>query len=270
MALALDVLTLGAPDVLDARSFYTTVLSTPTGNTETERVDLHGTGQVALAATEALAAVAGARPATSGFRGFVLTYNLSQPSEVELVMDAADAAGAEVLKPAKKALFGSFSGSFRAPDGAIWKVAAATKKNTGPAGKPPIPTESTVILGVPAPKESKRFYQDLGMTVDRDYGNKYIDFHPATGAVRFCLMERRTLAKDVGTTHDGNGFHAVVFDHEVDSREGVDTLLANATTAGGEIIHAPEEAPTGGAYTGCFTDPDGFHWRIRQRAQQHQ
>lgn len=99
---------------------------------------------------------------TAGFRGHVLIYIVSQPTEVEMVMKAAIEAGAEVLEPTKKALVGSFSGLFRIPDGAIWKLASASNKDTGPAAQPPRPTETTIILGVEKPKASKAFYQALG------------------------------------------------------------------------------------------------------------
>ncbi|MFI7612680.1 glyoxalase [Nonomuraea terrae] len=176
MVLKVDVITLGAPEVRAARGFYATALSP---------------------------AVA---PATSGFRGCLLTCVVDQPTEVRTLMDAAVRSGAEVLKPAKKALFGAFSGVLRAPDGAIWKLAAATSRDTGRAAEAPLPTETTVILGVSAPKASKVFYAALGMTADRDYGSKYIDFHPAKAAARLCLMERGVLARDAGTTKEGDGF----------------------------------------------------------------
>ncbi|MGW4797699.1 VOC family protein [Nonomuraea sp. NPDC004297] len=262
MVLELDVITLGAPEVPPARGFYATALSPAIADDGgSVNLDLHGTGQLALSTTDRLAADAGARPASSGFRGYLLTYTVSGPTEVKTLMDAAVSGGAEVLKPAKKALFGSFSGVFRAPDGAIWKLAAATSKDTGPAAQSPVPTETTVILGVSAPKASKVFYQALGMTVDRDYGSKYIDFQPATAAARLCLMERGVLARDAGTVKDGDGFPSMVFDHTAASREEVDALLAAASAAGGRITVAATESAEGG-YAGCFTDPDGFLWRV--------
>ncbi|MER5628205.1 VOC family protein [Streptosporangium sp. NPDC002544] len=262
MVLKPDVITLGAPEVHAARRFYATALSaTIADDGDSVNLDMHGTGQLELSTTERLAADAGTRPATSGFRGYMLTYTVNQPTEVKTLMDAAVHSGAEVLKPAKKALFGSFSGVFRAPDGAIWKLAAATNKDTGPAAETPLPTETTVILGVSAPKASKAFYEALGMTVDRDYGNKYIDFHPANTAARLCLMERGVLARDAGTTKDGDGFQSMVFTHTAESREEVDALLTAAAAAGGRITVTAAET-TGGGYSGHFTDPDGFQWKV--------
>ncbi|MDA0645839.1 MULTISPECIES: VOC family protein [Nonomuraea] len=261
MGLTLDVITLGTPEVEAARRFYSTTLSpTVADDDDSVNLDLHGTGRLTLSAAERLAAGAGAQPAAPGFRGYVLTYVVNQPTEVKTLMDAAVRGGAEVLKPAKKALFGSFSGVFRAPDGAIWKLAAATGKDTGPAAESPLPTETTLILGVSAPKASKAFYEALGMSVDRDYGSKYIDFHPAAGAARLCLMEGGVLARDAGTAKDGDGFPSMVLTHRAESREEVDLLLSAAAAAGGRTTVAATRTTEG--YSGFFTDPDGFWWQV--------
>ena len=126
--LSLDVVTLGVPEVQAARAFYTSAFSpTAADHGQYVNLDLHGTGQVALYTTESLAADADVEPATSGFRGYLLNAVVSQPSEVETLLNAAVQGGAQVLKPAKKGFFGGFSAVYQAPDGAIWKVAAPTR-----------------------------------------------------------------------------------------------------------------------------------------------
>src|SRR5262245_26027732 len=69
---------------------------------------------------------------TSGFRGFTLSLVVSQPATVDGFVGAALDAGATPLKPVSKSFWG-YGGVVRAPDGAIWKVATSSKKNTGPA-----------------------------------------------------------------------------------------------------------------------------------------
>src|SRR6187399_155022 len=69
---------------------------------------------------------------TSGFRGFTLSLTVSQPGNAVALLDAALAAGAASLKPAAKSLWG-FGGVVQAPDGTIWKVASAKKKDSAPA-----------------------------------------------------------------------------------------------------------------------------------------
>lgn len=70
---------------------------------------------------------------TTGFRAFTLSVVVSQPSTVDSLIGSALDAGATVLKPAKKSFWGYGGGVVQAPDGAIWKVATSSKKDTGPA-----------------------------------------------------------------------------------------------------------------------------------------
>jgi uncharacterized protein len=262
MMLSLDVINLGAPEVQAAHEFYTSVFSpTAADHGQYVNLDMHGIAQVALYGTKELAADADAEPATSGFRGYVLTFIVSQPSEVKALLDAAARSGAKVLKPAKKELFAGFSAVFQAPDGAIWKLAAPTGKDTGPVGGPPLPTEIGALLGVAEVKASKVFYEALGMTVENDYGNKYVDFRPTPGTCKFGLMRRKHLAKDAGVNPDGAGFRSAVFHRRAESREEVDALLAAAISAGGQIAVAAGETEAGG-YSGHLTDPDGFLWKV--------
>lgn len=196
----------------------------------------------------------------AGFRGYVLTYTLNQPSEVRSVMEAAVATGAELLKPAKKALFGAFSGSFRAPDGSIWKLAASSNKDTAATTASPQATESTLILGVKDPLVSAAFYRALGMTTDRDYGKKYIDFQPASERARLCFMERDVLAKDVGATPQSNGFSAMVLTHRASTPSEVDAIGEAAAESGGRTTVAATQSERG--YVTCFEDPDGYIWKV--------
>ncbi|MFP3822361.1 hypothetical protein SB658_27085, partial [Bacillus sp. SIMBA_008] len=53
---------------------------------------------------------------TSGFRGYTLSLVVSQPGNVHALVDAAVAAGASVVKPVTKSLWG-VGGTVQAPDG---------------------------------------------------------------------------------------------------------------------------------------------------------
>lgn len=260
MTLSLDEIALGVPDVQAAHAFYATVLGAG-GDGENARIDLHGTGAVGLQRVDTLAANANAEPSTSGFRGYVVSYVVRQPSEVEALTAAAVQGGARVLKAPKKSLFGAFSAVCQAPDGSVWKLAAPTKKDTGAPAEPPRPTETVVILGVADPKASRAFYAALGMTVDRDYGSKYVDFRATPGTCRLGLMRRTALAKDAGVDADGSGFRAVVFDHRAESRAELDALLATVPPAGGHVTVAASEREAGGCRA-QFTDLDGHIWNV--------
>lgn len=262
MPLSIDIVTLGAPQVEAARAFYTSAFSaTATQDHHLAGLDLHGTGQLALHQIDALATECGTKPATSGFRGYVLASIVNQPAEVKALLDAATANGATVIKPAKKQLFGEFTAVYQAPDGAVWKLAAASKKDTDPVPDPPKPTETAIYLGVANPKASKAFYKTLGMSVNHDYGDKFIDFTIADGKCRLGLLPRKALAKDAGVNEHGDGFTALMLTHTVASHDNVDALLAAAIRAGGRVTTAAVQTDRGD-YAGQFTDPDGYHWRI--------
>ncbi|MFF4975631.1 glyoxalase [Streptomyces sp. NPDC001083] len=160
---------------------------------------------------------------TTGFRGFTLSLVVSQPGNVDALVDAALEAGATPLKPTAKSLWG-YGGVVQAPDGTIWKIATSAKKDTGPVTR--AFDELVLLLGVEDVKAAKRFYVKRGLTVGKSFGGKYVEFVAGPGSVKPALYKRSALAKDAGVPADGTGSHRIV--------------LAGAT--------------------GPFTDPDGFVW----------
>ena len=52
-----------------------------------------------------------------------LAYNARAKDEVDAVLAEAEAAGAEIVKPAAEAFWGGYSGYFADPDGHLWEVA---------------------------------------------------------------------------------------------------------------------------------------------------
>jgi predicted lactoylglutathione lyase len=161
--------------------------------------------------------------ATTGFRGFTLSLVVSQPSTVDLLLGAALDSGAMPLKPAKKGLWG-YGGVLRAPDGAIWKVATSSKKDTGPATRQI--DDIVLLLGVADVVASRKFYVERGLTVARSFARKYVEFAAPSSQVKLALYGRRALAKDAGISPDGTGSHRIVI----------------------------------GSDAGPFNDPDGFAW----------
>ncbi|WP_114907981.1 glyoxalase [Ornithinimicrobium murale] len=144
---------------------------------------------------------------TSGFRGFTLSLTAPQPADINRLMDAASAAGAMVLKPAEKSLWG-YGGAVQAPDGTIWTFASSTKKDIGPATGE---IESFVLLlGVADVRASKQFYVDRGLAVARSFGGKYAEFDMPDSPVTLALNGRRALAKNAGVSAEGEGSHRLV------------------------------------------------------------
>ncbi|HZP15297.1 MAG TPA: glyoxalase [Nocardioides sp.] len=191
-------LTIEADDVDTARSFYTDAL---------------GVDAIRVRHSEA---------PTEGFRGFTVSLITSQPGNATALLDAAVAAGARVLKPAKKSFWG-FGGVVQAPDGTVVKVASSAKKDTAPVSRSH--DEVVLLLGVSDMSATKDFYVDQGLTLGKSYGSKYAEF-ASDGAVKLALYPRKAAAKDAGVPAEGSGSHRLVVD----------------STAGG------------------FADPDGFVW----------
>jgi len=199
---AIETVTLEAPDPTAADTFYAAAF---------------GLGpRVGVRASEA---------PTTGFRGFTLSLVVSQPSTVDSLIGTALGGGATTLKPAKKGFWG-YGGVVQAPDGAIWKVATSSKKDSGPATREV--DDVVLLLGVADVKASKQFYVDRGMAVAKSFGSKYVEFAAAESPLELALYSRRAAAKDAGVSPDGTGSHRIVI--------------------GGGGDGAP------------FTDPDGFSW----------
>lgn len=165
--------------------------------------------------------VRASQQATSGFRGFTMSLVVSQPATVNSFIDSALSAGATVLKPASKSLWG-YGGAVQAPDGTIWTVASSSKKDTGPATRQ---VDAIVLqLGVTDVAASKQFYLDHGLTAAKSFGSRYVELD--TGPIKLTLNKRGSLAKTAGVSPDGAGSHRLLI----------------------------------GSDAGAFTDPDGFAW----------
>jgi uncharacterized glyoxalase superfamily protein PhnB len=197
---SIESITLEVADPAAANRFYTTAFGLDT--------------RVRVQASEA---------PTAGFRGFTLNLGVSQPATVNGLIDTALDAGATPLKPATKQFWGGYSGVVQAPDGTIWKVATASKKDAGPATRQI--DGIAILLGVADVAASKRFYVDRGFAVAKSYGRKFVSFAPS-GAIELVLYGRDAAAKDAGVSPDGTRSHRLII----------------------------------GSDAGPFTDPDGFAW----------
>lgn len=198
MDITIDSVAVQADDIAAAQAFYTAL-----GLTDTIRV----------VPTEG---------ASTGFRGYTLSLVVAGPSNVDAYLAAARAAGATILKPAKKSLWG-YGAAIQAPDGAVWTFASSSKKDDGHGG--PVYDDLVLLLGVEDVKASKRFYAERGFVVAKSFGGKYAEFEDS-GAVKLALNPRGLAAKNAGIDAAGSGSHRLA-------------------------IHAS---------AGAFTDPDGFAW----------
>jgi hypothetical protein len=197
---SIESVTLEVPDPAAASTFYASAFGLGT--------------QLRLRASEA---------PTTGFRGFTLSLVVSQPSTVDSLIGTALAGGATILKPAAKGFWG-YGGVVQAPDGAIWKVATSSKKDTGPATREV--DGFVLLLGVEHVKATRQFYLDRGLAVAKSFGSKYVEFDIPSSPVRLALYSRRAAAKDAGISPEGTGSHRIVIGSDAEP----------------------------------FTDPDGFAW----------
>ena len=201
---SLSSVTLDVPDIAAAEKFY---------------LEAFGSS-VPVKFSQSDSAQSGSAP--SGFRGYTISLLVAQPGDAGLLFDAAVAAGATVVKPIAKSLWG-VGGVIQAPDGAIIKLATSAKKDTTKVSKN---LESVVILIAASDVSvTKKFYEDKGFTVGKSFG-KYVEFDLKPSPIGFGLYSIKALAKDAGVAPEQSDSHHIVLNGDA----------------------------------GSFTDPDGFVW----------
>jgi uncharacterized glyoxalase superfamily protein PhnB len=159
---------------------------------------------------------------TSGFRGYTLSLVVSQPANVDALFAAAVDAGATVVKPVAKSMWG-YGGIVQAPDGAIWNLATSSKKDSAPASRE---FEAMVLLlAAEDVGATKRFYKEHGLETGKSFGT-YVEFDLGSSPIGLGLYARKALAKSAGVDAQGTGSHRIAINSDA----------------------------------GTFTDPDGFAW----------
>ena len=69
------------------------------------------------------------------------------------------------------------------------------------------------------------------------------------------------LAADAGVPAEGSGFRGITLSYFVPTPDRVDEVLAKAERAGGKIVKPGQKSQWGG-YSGHFSDPDGYLWKV--------
>ncbi len=119
----ISLITLGVRDMAQAAAFYEALGWARVENQEgVVAFDLIGQ-TLGLYPLDKLAGDIGLDPADLGNGAVTLGYNCRQKDEVAQMLEAAQAAGARILKPAADVFWGGHHGYFQAPDGSIWEVA---------------------------------------------------------------------------------------------------------------------------------------------------
>jgi uncharacterized protein len=120
----ISIVTLGVKDLARSRQFYVDGLGWEPAF-EHEEIVFFQTGGIvfALFLRDQLAADFNGDAKDFGKSAMALGYNVRSQDEVDPLMARAAAAGATILKRARKASWGGYSGYFADPDGFAWEVA---------------------------------------------------------------------------------------------------------------------------------------------------
>ncbi len=118
-----SLITLGVPDMERAAAFYEALgwqrAESPDGVIAFDLISQ----TLGLYPIAQLAEDIGLPVGELGTGAMTLSHNTRRPEEVDSLMAAAEAAGAEILRPASDVFWGGYIGYFRAPDGHIWEIA---------------------------------------------------------------------------------------------------------------------------------------------------
>jgi predicted lactoylglutathione lyase len=120
----MSIVTLGVTDLKRSREFYER-LGWRKSMAKAEGIVSFQTAGMALALCprHELAKDANVAADGQGLGGIWLAYHTRNREEVDSVVSEARAADAAILKPARQAFRGGYSGYFSDPDGFLWEVA---------------------------------------------------------------------------------------------------------------------------------------------------
>jgi catechol 2,3-dioxygenase-like lactoylglutathione lyase family enzyme len=121
----INIITLGTHDIAKATKFYQEGLELPKMDFASGEISffaLNGTW-LSLYPWELLATDAQIDPMGSGFRGVTLAHNVESENRVIELLQRAERAGAKIVKSARQAEWGGFSGYFADLDGHLWEIA---------------------------------------------------------------------------------------------------------------------------------------------------
>jgi catechol 2,3-dioxygenase-like lactoylglutathione lyase family enzyme len=122
--LRLHLVTLGVADLERAAKFYE-ALGMKRHMKKLEGVAFFDAGGVVISlyGRKALEHDAGLEGSNPGFGGSSLAFNVGSEKAVDDALNAAENAGAKILKSGYRVFWGGYIGYFSDPDGHIWEVA---------------------------------------------------------------------------------------------------------------------------------------------------
>ncbi len=125
------------------------------------------------------------------------------------------------------------------------------------------PRISVITIGVEDLEKSVAFYRALGLETDGIVGKEFeygaVAFFDLQSGLKLALWPRKSIAYDSGLPLEVKSATEFTIGHNVNSKEGVDAVMAQAEKAGAKIIKPAADTFWGG-YAGYFQDPDGHLW----------
>jgi uncharacterized protein len=120
----ISLVTLCVGDIAHATAFYERLgFAKSSASQESVTFFLAGAVVLGLWTREEQVKDAKAENVWTGNGGIAVAMNYGSEAEVDVMMAAAKAAGAHMLKPAEKVFWGGYNGYFADPDGNVWEVA---------------------------------------------------------------------------------------------------------------------------------------------------
>lgn len=120
---------------------------------------------------------------------------------------------------------------------------------------------SLITLGVTDVARSTAFYTALGWRASSASVPAEVSFFATADSV-LALYSAQALAADAHLpASPSRGFRGVTLAINLESRELVDSVLAEAVAAGGTPLK-PAGPTDWGGYSGYFADPDGHAWEV--------
>jgi uncharacterized protein len=110
----ISLVTLGVNDLRRARTFYE-ALGWRGAQQPDDEIAFFQAGGMVFGLWTALGG--------HGAPGIQLAHNVRSPEEVDALLARAVQAGATIVQPAARAVWGGYSGTFADPDGYVWEVA---------------------------------------------------------------------------------------------------------------------------------------------------
>jgi len=117
---------------------------------------------------------------------------------------------------------------------------------------------SLVTLGVRDLGRARAFYEALGWQTGAAPDDDVVFFQ--TRCMIVALWDRARLAEDSAVA-DGGGWGGVILAYNARSDTEVDSVMAEALSAGATLGRAAGPTFWGG-YSGIFVDPEGHPWEV--------